>query len=109
MIDNGSTDGTAEFFMLSRAVIDRVGLFDERFEIGVWEDVDYYHRARQVGFSPTITHRTVIHHFGSKTIPSVVAKLGGRNVYMENMQRFTEKWGITLGNFRVNRSMLIND
>lgn len=96
-------------FMLSREVIERVGPFDERFEIGVWEDVDYQHRARLAGFSPTVTHRTVVHHFGSKTISSVVAGLGGRNLYMENLRRFTEKWGITLGNFRVSRSMLINE
>lgn len=95
-------------FVLSREVIERVGLFDERFDLAIWEDVDYQHRARLAGFSPSVTHRAVVHHFGSRTVPSVVAELGGRNLYMENLQRFTEKWGITLGEFTVSRSMLIN-
>lgn len=94
-------------FVLSPEVVQRVGLFDERFEVGVWEDVDYHHRARLAGFSPRVTHRAVVHHFGSKTIPHLVAELGGRNIYVENLQRYTEKWGIQLGNFTVSRSMLI--
>lgn len=94
-------------FVLSRQVIDRVGLFDERFEIAVWEDVDYHMRARQAGFSPRVTHRAVVHHFGSKTISAVVGELRNRNLYMENLRRFTEKWGINLGNFTVSRSTLI--
>lgn len=94
-------------FALSPQVIERVGLFDERYEVGLWEDVDYQHRARLAGFSPRITHRAVIHHFGSKTIPHIIAELGDRNIYVENLQRFTEKWGIQLGNWTVSRSMLI--
>lgn len=95
-------------FALSPEVIKRVGAFDERFEIGVWEDVDYHHRARLAGYWPRVTHRAVVHHYGSKTISSVVAELGNRNIYMENLRRYTEKWGIHLGNFTVSRSMLIN-
>lgn len=94
-------------FALSPEVIARVGEFDERFEIGGWEDVDYCHRARLAGFSPRVTHRAVVHHFGSRTIPVVVAALGGRNPYLENMARFAEKWGMQFGRFTVCRSTLI--
>lgn len=69
--------------------------------------MDYGHRARLAGFSPRVTHRAVVHHFGSRTIPAVVAELGGRDLYLENMRRFTEKWGIRLGRFTVSRSTLV--
>lgn len=94
-------------FVLTPAVLERVGLFDERFEIAVWEDVDYCHRARLAGFAPRVTHRAVVHHFGNRTIGLVAASLGGRNLYAENLRRFTEKWGLQLGRFTVSRSMLI--
>ncbi len=94
-------------FVVSREVIERVGLFDERFEIAVWEDVDYWLRVKKAGFSPCVTHRAVVHHYGNKTIAEIARSIGDRNLYAENMQRFTEKWGITLGNFTISRSMLI--
>lgn len=94
-------------FVVSREVIERVGLFDEGFQIAQWEDVDYWFRARKAGFSPAVTHRAVVYHSGSRTIAEVARSLGGRNLYAENMQRFMKKWGISLGNFTVSRSMLI--
>lgn len=93
-------------FLLTPEVIDRVGAFDERFQVGIWEDVDYCHRARLAGFSPKVTHRAVVHHFGNRTISEVAAEQAGRNLYRENMDRFTEKWGIQLGNYTVSRSTL---
>ncbi len=93
-------------FVLTPRLIERVGAFDERFEVGIWEDVDYCHRARLAGFSPRVTHRAVIHHFGNRTISEVTAEQAGRNLYRENMDRFAEKWGIRLGEYRVSRSIL---
>ncbi len=94
-------------FVVSPAVRERVGDFDERFEGGTWEDVDYCHRARLAGFRPRVTHRAVVCHLGSRTMGSLAAELGGRNLYLENLQRFTEKWGLRLGHFRVSNSTLI--
>lgn len=93
-------------FVLTPEVVDRVGTFDERFEVAYWEDVDYCHRARLAGFRPLVTHRAVVHHFISRTIHSLAAELKGRDPYGENLRRFQEKWGIELGDFTVARSML---
>lgn len=94
-------------FVVSPAVRERVGRFDERFQVGTWEDVDYCHRARLAGFRPRVTHRAVVHHLGSRTMSAVAAELGGRDLNLENLRRFTEKWGIRLGNFRVSHSTLL--
>ncbi|GEM_PF-321115 len=54
-------------FMVRRRVFDAIGLFDENFRVGVFEDTDFFHRARKAGFRLGTTGRSFIHHFGSVT------------------------------------------
>jgi len=65
--------GTAQgiCFMVHRHVFDRIGLFDENFRIGQFEDADFFRRAMQVGFYLGTTGSSFIHHFGSVTQNSV--------------------------------------
>ena len=51
--------------LVKRAVIDTVGLLDERFGIGFFEDDDYCLRARSKGFKIMCAGDTFVHHFGS--------------------------------------------
>ncbi len=93
-------------FLLTRPLLEAVGLFDEQFEVATWEDVDYRHRARLAGFEARVTHRSVIYHYGSKTIQDLSQQRGGNDFYLQNADRFARKWGITLGHFTVSRSTL---
>lgn len=54
--------------MLPKSVIEKVGLLDERLDVR-HNDVDYCHRARQMGI-PSLIHLGVFAlHFGDKTLP----------------------------------------
>lgn len=92
-------------FFVTRALIAAVGGFDEGYAMGGWEDVDYGHRARLAGFRTLITHRSVVHHFGSRTMSALDGAYGDFGV--QNAQHFSQKWDIPLGRFVINRSLFI--
>ena len=54
-------------FMVQRRVFDEIGLFDENFRIGQYEDADFFRRAKLAGHVLGTTGRSLIHHFGSVT------------------------------------------
>jgi GT2 family glycosyltransferase/SAM-dependent methyltransferase len=76
--------------LLTREVISRVGLLDESFGLGNFEDDDYCLRAQQAGFRLVVAGDVFIHHFGSRTFQ-------GQGVDFEAAMRhgqevFTRKW-----------------
>ena len=52
---------------VSRRAIDRVGLLDESFGLGLCEDLDWCVRAKQCGFRLILDRRLRVHHWGSQT------------------------------------------
>jgi Flp pilus assembly protein TadD len=90
-----SLDRIVGFCMLiTREVITKIGLLDERFGIGNFEDDDYCLRARQAGFRLMVAADVFIHHFGSRTfigqeIDFEAAMKHGQEVFMKkwNAQR----------------------
>jgi N-acetylglucosaminyl-diphospho-decaprenol L-rhamnosyltransferase len=89
----GVADGVC--FMVRRRVFERIGLFDETFRVGVFEDTDFFERARAAGFKLGMTGRSFIHHFGSVTQKCI----RDANLYgpyeEENRIYFRKKWGLT--------------
>ena len=53
--------------MLTREVVDRVGLLDEAFGVGLGDDDDYCHRAQRAGFDLCYLGDLTIHHFHKMT------------------------------------------
>jgi GT2 family glycosyltransferase len=50
------------WFMTSRAALDRVGAFDERFKLGGFEDWDLQLRLRDAGYEVGFAGRAYVHH-----------------------------------------------
>ena len=82
-------------FMVQRRVVEVVGLFDENFRIGQFEDADFFRRAKDAGFRLGTTGRSFIHHFGSVTQNSIRRSRDARPYEAENRAYFRRKWKLT--------------
>ncbi|WP_196604833.1 glycosyltransferase [Pectinatus haikarae] len=81
------------FCMLIKTdAIKKVGLLDERFFPGNFEDDDYSLRLIQTGYDLLQCNDTFIHHFGSVSFS--VHETNFCDVLIENQQRFFDKWHI---------------
>ncbi|KAB3526641.1 glycosyltransferase [Alkaliphilus serpentinus] len=80
------------FCMLIRGdVIQKIGLLDERFTPGNFEDDDYSLRIRQEGYRLLLCKDTFIYHFGSMSFSKESNKFN--DVLIKNRGKFQEKWG----------------
>ncbi len=87
-------------FTVRRRVFEAIGLFDENFRIGQFEDADFFLRARRAGFKLGTTGRAFIHHFGSVTQKDLQRKQTARPYEAENRAYFRRKWGLNWGRRR---------
>jgi GT2 family glycosyltransferase/tetratricopeptide (TPR) repeat protein/2-polyprenyl-3-methyl-5-hydroxy-6-metoxy-1,4-benzoquinol methylase len=87
------TDRLVGFCLLfSRKVVDSIGLLDEQFGIGCFEDDDYCRRALAAGFTAVIATDAFVHHYGSQTFAASGIDFG--SLLEENQSRFNQKWGV---------------
>jgi GT2 family glycosyltransferase/tetratricopeptide (TPR) repeat protein len=77
--------------LIRREVIDQVGLLDERFGPGFFDDDDLCLRARDAGFRLRLAQDVYIHHFGNRTFQGL--GLDAQQLLRENFARFRDKWG----------------
>ncbi len=85
------TDRLIGFCMLiDRNVIDRIGLLDEQFGIGCFEDDDYTRRALAAGFRAAIARDAFVHHFGGRTFTGMGVDFAA--VMRNNQELFQKKW-----------------
>jgi len=80
---------------IARPVIDAIGGFDTRFEVGNMEDEDYALRARLAGFRLWIADDSYVHHFGHKTFAIVDEDYDA--LLENNAMRYAMKWGLPMG------------
>jgi GT2 family glycosyltransferase len=78
---------------MPRQVVDRLGVLDERFGVGMLEDDDYSLRARHAGLPLLCAEDVVVHHFGESSFGELVASGERDRVLEENRRRFAAKWG----------------
>jgi O-antigen biosynthesis protein len=77
---------------IKRQVIEKIGLFDERFGIGNFEDNDFCLRTRIAQFKIAMALGIFIHHYGSKTFTQ--EKIDYEQLLQINQKKFMEKWNI---------------
>lgn len=79
-------------FLFKRSLMENIGVLDERFSPGHYEDDDYCHRARLAGYRLMIAGDTVVHHHGSASFRKQSMEDVSRLV-TDNHRKFIEKWG----------------
>ncbi len=77
--------------LLPRAVIEQVGLLDEKFQFMYYEDADYSMRVRQAGFICAIAKGCYVYHLGSATMNKNPEK---EKLFEQNKKRFLERWAM---------------
>lgn len=78
---------------MRRDVLRTVGLLDERFEVGMFEDDDYSRRVRDAGYRVTCADDVFVHHFGEGTLGALVPTGRHAELFEANRRRFQAKWG----------------
>lgn len=73
-------------------IIGKIGLLDERFDMGNFEDDDYCLRAKARKIKAAIDRSVFIHHYGERAF--IINKIDFAKAMNENKQRFAEKWNI---------------
>lgn len=86
--------------MVKKAVLDKIGLFDEQFNPAYFEDPDFNFRVRQSGFNVGWNFAAKIDHLPHQTL----GKSKDRMVYFkQSYERFVKKWQwITMNPIRQN-------
>ncbi|MFJ5964372.1 glycosyltransferase [Bacillus sp. NPDC093026] len=81
--------------LVKRELIEDVGLFDERFVYGSFEDDDLCLRSLLKGYQLQIVHDSFVHHHGHATFHAN-QDTNISTLFAENRHRFLEKWGLDL-------------
>lgn len=84
-------------FMVHRKVFETIGLFDENFRIGQFEDTDFFRRAISGGFRLGVVGCAFLHHFGSVTQDSVRSSWVQKPYASENRAYYNKKWKLGWG------------
>ncbi len=77
--------------LIKRCVLDKVGLLDERFTPGNFEDDDISLRIIMEGYKLLLCKDSYIHHFGSISFKENSEKY--TDILKINSDKFMEKWG----------------
>lgn len=78
------------FFCLPRWVYEKVGGFDERFEVGYWEDDDLAMRLKQARIPTILKEKVEIHHLDGGGL--TMKRLGEQENWDRNKEVFEDKW-----------------
>lgn len=101
------TDRLVGFCLLVRRdLLDTVGMLDERFGIGCYEDDDYCVRALRAGFRAVIARDSFVHHYGHRTFLGSGADFA--SILANNRRKFMAKWDIEPGGANPGRLAVVD-
>lgn len=78
--------------LIKRAVVKRIGGFDERYGLGNFEDDDYCIRSAIAGFESWYALDVFVHHFSGRTFSGT--QIDVKKSLLSTWSIFKEKWGI---------------
>jgi GT2 family glycosyltransferase len=79
--------------MIRKEALEKIGVFDESFGIGNYEDDDYCMRAICAGYRVCIALDAFVFHYGSRTFAGMgVTDDKWRDLLDSNERRFLDKW-----------------
>lgn len=83
------------FCMLIKSdIVKKIGILDERFTPGNFEDDDYSLRIIQEGYELLLCYDVFIHHYGSATFEKILSEAEQYYELLKvNRDKFTKKWG----------------
>jgi len=78
--------------LIKRAVVEKIGGFDERYGWGHFEDDDFCLRAALAGFRAWVVKDCFVHHFGNKTFIQAGIDYDGN--LAKNWETFKQRWSL---------------
>ena len=78
--------------LIKREVIDKIGFFDEDYEVGFWEDTDYCQRAKRAGYICAVAKASYVYHHPHQTFNFFEQDKINR-IFEKNRELFYSKWG----------------
>ena len=96
MAETYNHDGVLAMYcvMFSRKLTEEIGLLDENYGIGMFEDDDYSVAAQRAGYELILPEDVFIHHFGSVSFKKL-EDATYRKVFDANKAYFEKKWDTT--------------
>ena len=92
--------------LIKKEVVEKVGLLDEMFSPGNFEDDDYSVRIRRAGYKLLLCRDTFIYHFGSVSFRDKASEYN--QLLQTNAQKFENKWGYSSNYSMMIRQEIIN-
>ncbi len=83
-------DRFGSLWAMKRNVYETIGGFDETFDKGTFEDLDFHKRAEAAGFRIGKNHAVVVNHVGRATMDKLYPD---RRDFSEGKIHFEQKWG----------------
>jgi GT2 family glycosyltransferase/glycosyltransferase involved in cell wall biosynthesis len=78
---------------MRRDAFARIGLLDEGYAIGMFEDDDYANRARAAGYRVVCTEESFVHHAGQAAFRKLIESGEYQAVWDRNQAYYESKWG----------------
>jgi GT2 family glycosyltransferase/glycosyltransferase involved in cell wall biosynthesis len=76
---------------MRRGLLDQIGMLDEQFRIGMFEDDDFALRVRGAGYRVVCAEDIFIHHWGQASF-NQMDKAKYFRIFVENREKFEAKW-----------------
>lgn len=79
---------------MRKEILDKVGLLDEEYGIGMFEDDDYSHRVKLQGYRIVCAEDIFIHHYGQGAFKKLIDTGKYYELFNRNRNLFEKKWGV---------------